>query len=77
MHSKIWLAWGRWWAIQFAPEFLQLGFHAELRRPLLDLFIGPVTLAVGNHPALTDERTAQRHSCRGFFIGKYPDEAIL
>jgi len=77
VHRKVWLAWGRWWAMQLAPEWMQLGIHVELRRPLLDLYIGPLTLAFGNHPALTDIHTAQRHSCRGFFIGNYPDEAVF
>ena len=77
VHRKVWLAWGRFWAVQLAPQWFQLGFHLEPRRPLLDLFLGPVTLAFGRHPALTDPRTAQRHSCRGFFIGSYPDEAVF
>jgi len=77
LHQKVWLAWGRFWAVQFAPEWVQIGFHVELRRPLIDLYIGPVTIAFGRHPALTDPRVAQRHSCRGFLIGRFPDEAVF
>ncbi len=79
LHRHIWLAWGRWWAIQWAPaEWLQLGFHAEPKRPLLDLFLGPLTVALGRHPVLTDPRYKHRHSGRGFLIpGHFPEDLPL
>ncbi len=88
LHRHIWLAWGSWWAIQVAPqEWLQLGFHAEPRRPLLDLFLGPVTIAFGRHPVLTAKKDIHRHGGRGFvaegaasweyFQGYWPEDAIF
>ncbi len=67
MHKKVWLWWGRWWAAQliWLPE-LSLGIRVEPRRPLVDLFLGPLTLALGDHPVLSDPRTQHRHMGRGF-----------
>lgn len=78
MHSKIRIWWGRYWAIQYvANEWLSLGIHINQNRPLIDLFIGPITIAIGNHPIYTDPMYKHRHSCRGFIIGTTADEAIL
>lgn len=68
LHKKVWLAWGRWWAIQgvWIWSEVSLGLRVEWRRPLLDLFLGPLTIAVGNHPVLTDPRMNQYYSGRGF-----------
>lgn len=73
-HRKVWLAWGRWWAIQviWLPEF-SFGIRVEPRRPLVDVFLGVATIAVGRHPVLTDPRTMHRHSGRGLL---YPDDPI-
>lgn len=74
-HAKIWLCWGRWWAVQFVSnEWFSLGLHLEPRRPLLDLFLGPLTVSVGRHPLLSDARTKHRHSGRGFV---YDGDPIL
>ena len=75
LHRKVWLAWGRWWAVQIvaAPE-VSLGLHVEPRRPLLDVFLGPVTIALGRHPVLSDPRVAQRHRARGFLL---PDDPLF
>lgn len=79
LHKKVFLWWGRYWAIQwvFPDDGFSLGFRIEPRRPLLDLFIGPLTMAFGNHPVLTHPRTKDRHACRGFLIGRYSKEAVL
>jgi hypothetical protein len=78
LHAKVRLWWGRWWAVQFVTvDWLSLGVHVEPRRPLVDLFLGPLTVALGRHPALTDPRLAHRHASRGFFIGGYPQDAVL
>lgn len=89
MHRHVWLAWSSWWAIQWAPqEWCQLGFHAEPKRPLLDLFLGPVTIAFGRHPVLTEKKDMHRHGGRGFvgmgspayweaFVGQWPEDAIF
>jgi hypothetical protein len=69
MHRKVWLAWGRWWAIQIVwlPE-CSFGVHIEWQRPLVDVFLGIATIAIGNHPVLSDPRTRDAHSCRGFLF---------
>jgi hypothetical protein len=67
LHKRVWLAWGPWWAVQavWMWEF-SLGVRVEPRRPLLDLFLGPLTVAFGRHPVLTDPRMNQYHGGRGF-----------
>lgn len=71
----MWLAWTSWFAIQVQmPITLALGLRLELRRPMIDLYIGPVTIAIGRHPCLTDERVRRADSCRGF---AFKDQEIL
>lgn len=66
-HPKIWLCWTRWWAVQLVTnEWLALGVHIDPHRPCLDLFLGPLTVSVGNHPIRTDDRAKHRYSGRGF-----------
>lgn len=68
-HSKVWLAWNDHVAFQFVrmPE-VALGIRWVHERGYLDLYLGPLTIAVGHHPILTDPRTAQLDHCRGFLI---------
>lgn len=63
------LAWGKWWAAQLYlwPQ-LSLGLRVEPSRPMVDLYLGPLTLSLGRHPVLTDERTRRADSCRGFLF---------
>lgn len=70
LHRKVLLVWCSWCAVQLVlmPEEVSIGAHIEPLRPLVDLFIGPLTIALGRHPVLTDPRTAQRHTCRGFLL---------
>jgi hypothetical protein len=72
-HRKVFLWWSSWWAAQLVlmPE-LSLGIRLEPRRPMLDLYLGPLTLAIGRHPVLTDERTRHMDSCRGFLFADEP-----
>lgn len=49
------------------------GLRIEPRRPLLDLFLGPVTLAFGNHPVITDPRANRHHGGRGFVCATEED----
>ncbi len=74
-HSKIWLAWNDWLAFQFVrmPE-LALGVRYVWERGYLDLYLGPLTIAIGRHPVLTDPRTAQWDSCRGLLLVGSEDE---
>lgn len=75
LHPKIWLAWGRWWAFQIQmPVTLALGVRVELARPMLDVYVGPGTLALGRHPLLTSEFVRHADSCRGFV---FSEEEIL
>ena len=73
-HRKVWLWWNAWLALQFVSnEWFSFGVHMEPSRPLLDLFLGPLTVSVGHHPILTDERWKHRHSGRGFlYHGEEP-----
>jgi hypothetical protein len=71
LHRKVWLAWGRGWAFQVQlPVTLALGIRLELSRPMLDLYVGPATLALGRHPLLTDESVRTADSCRGFVFSQ-------
>lgn len=79
-HRKVWYAWGRWWAIQvvWMPEF-SFGIRVEPRRPLIDVFLGVATVAIGRHPILQDPRygDGRRHSGRGFIPGDRLKDAPL
>jgi hypothetical protein len=63
----VFLAWGEKWAAQLAPgAYLSLGFHVDPRRPILDLHVGWLVIAVGDRPVITHKRDRHRHTCRGF-----------
>ena len=68
LHRKVFIWYGRWWAIQFVRMWDEFGFGIRpiFRRKLLDIYLGPITIAFGKHPVLTDPRTRQRDCCRGF-----------
>jgi hypothetical protein len=78
IHRKVFLWWGRWWACQamLVPE-LSLGVRVEWRTPLLALFVGPVTLLIGNYPVLRDVAGSQRYGAVGFIVKGTPEEALL
>ncbi len=77
-HSKVFIAWTNWAAVQLvlAPE-LSLGVAFHWTRPMLDIYLGPLTLAFGRMPVLTDMHERLRGRCRGFVIVGTPDEALL
>lgn len=58
------------------PE-IALGVAFHWRRPMLDLYLGPLTVGIGHNACLTDQHERLRGRCRGFFIGAYPEEAVL
>jgi len=70
LHRKVWLWWGHWWAVQYLDtrDEVSLGVRFNWRRPLFDLYLGPLTVAIGRCPELTARDEAQSHSCRGFII---------
>jgi hypothetical protein len=45
-----------------------LGLRLNVRRPLLDLYFGGLTVAFGKHAVYTDPRTRHWDSCRGFLF---------
>jgi hypothetical protein len=74
VHAKVWVAWGRWWAVQVQMQpTISLGIRFELR-PLLDIYLGPLTIALGRHPLITNESARHADSCRGFFFS--PEEVL-
>lgn len=75
LFRRVWLAWGKRWAVQFWPEpYFSLGFHVDPRRPILDIHVGWVIVALGARPVITCDRDRHRHSCRGFM---FADDPIL
>jgi hypothetical protein len=73
LHRKVWLWWGRWWAVQFYryPHF-SLGVHVDFKRPYVDFHVGPITASVGRNPVLTNPDERFRGSCRGFAFTDTP-----
>jgi hypothetical protein len=73
IHRKVWLWWGRWWAVQLVRQWDEwsLGVRLNLRRPMLDCYAGPLTIAFGRHAVYTDPRTRTWESCRGML---FPDD---
>jgi len=78
VHRKVFLAWNKWFAVQVVTMLeISLGVAFHWRRPMLDIYLGPLTLAVGRNAALTDQHERLRGRCRGFFIGEYPAGGVL
>lgn len=82
-HWKVFLVWwtglgGYGWAVQLVlmPE-LALGIRFEYARPLLDLYVGPLTIAIGKHPVQTHASGKWRNICRGFIVDDQPEAAVL
>lgn len=74
LHKKVWLWWGKWWAVQFTAmsDEWSAGVRVNVRRPLLDLYFGPLTIAFGRHAVYTDPRTRTWDSCRGMLFQDDP-----
>lgn len=69
LHRKVWLWHGSWWAVQlYVNRYVSLGFHIDFQRPLIDLHLGWLIVALGRRPEITLEAEAQRQSCRGFLF---------
>lgn len=78
MHKKVFLWWGKWWAIQWVNMLeISLGVAFHWRRPMLDIYLGPLTIALGRNAVLTEQHDRLRGRCRGFIIAGSPDEALL
>lgn len=66
-HKKVWLWWGKWWAIQlYRAPYISLGVHIDLRRPLVDLHIGWLIVSFGRDPVRTAKADYRRSTNRGF-----------
>ena len=74
LHRKVWLWWGKGWAVQlYRAAYLSLGVHIDLRRPLLvDLHIGWLIVALGRNAVETLPVDRQRRTCRGFLFSDSP-----
>ena len=78
LHRKVFLAWNSWIAIQivFRVE-ISLGIAVHWDRPMIDFYLGPLTIAIGKNSVLTGQHERLRGRCRGFIIQGSPDEALL
>jgi hypothetical protein len=75
IHRKVWLWWGKHWAVQLTllhDGEISHGWRLNYRRPLFDLYLGPLTIALGRHAVYTDPRTRNWDSCRGML---FPDDS--
>jgi len=72
-YRDVWLWWGKGWAVQFWPgPYLSLGLHVHAGRPLLDLHLGWLIIALGPDAHITSQADRHRHSCRGFLFSDSP-----
>lgn len=74
VHRKVWIWWGKWWAIQFMAVWneFSLGVRVNWGQPIIDIYIGPLTLAFGPMAHITHPLFAESNSCRGFFVTDKP-----
>lgn len=74
VHRKVWIWWGKFWAVQFMRiwDEYSLGIRLNVSQPVLDIYLGPLTIAVGRMPAMTHPLFSGCQSCRGFFISDKP-----
>lgn len=72
-YRDVWLWWGKWWAVQFWPgPYISFGLHLDPRRPLLDLHLVWLIVAIGPEAHITGQRDRHRQSCRGFLFSDSP-----
>lgn len=70
---RVWVAWGKGWAAQlYLYPCFSLGIHIDFGRPLVDLHLGVLTLAVGPDAHITGQQDRHRHTCRGFLFADDP-----
>lgn len=75
LHKKVWLAWGKYWAVQvYRGPYFSLGLHIDFRKPYMDVHFWWVIASVGREPVMTAERDRHRTSCRGFL---FKDDPVL
>jgi len=73
LHRKVFLWWGKWWAVQLTLMWDEwsLGIRANVKRPMIDFYLGGLTISFGRHAVYTDPRTRTWDSCRGML---FPDD---
>ncbi len=72
-HRKVWLVWTTWWAVQLVlGEIGGFGVRLVATRPLLDIYLGPLTVSLGRHPIATEPDQRERFCCRGFIVTEKP-----
>ena len=73
VRGRVWVAWGRGWAVQaYWYPCVSLGLHVDLGRPLVDVHLGIVTIALGPAAHITGQRDRHTHTCRGFLFADDP-----
>lgn len=69
LHNKVWLWWGRYWAVQFyRNRYISLGVHIDFQRPYVDVHLLWLIVSLGDNPVITNEEDRLRSSCRGFLF---------
>lgn len=72
-HRKVWLWWGRWWAVQFyAAPYLSVGIHFDFAMPYMDVHFLWLIASIGRNPVVTNEEDRHKGSCRGFLFRDDP-----
>jgi hypothetical protein len=56
----------------YAGPYASLGVHVDLGRPLLDLHLGWLIVALGPAAHITGQLDRHRHTCRGFLFSDSP-----
>jgi hypothetical protein len=75
---RVWLAWGRGWAIQFyGYPCISFGLHLDFARRLVDLHFLWFTVALGPSAQITGLSELHLHTCRGFLRSDDPAARIL
>jgi hypothetical protein len=70
--TRLW--YGRGWAVQVDTSYPQVSFglSLDLRRPMLDLHLGCITVALGVCAHMTNARDRERMGARGFMFTDTP-----
>jgi hypothetical protein len=78
LHRKVTVWYGEWWAVQLVRMLeISLGFRVEPRRRFVDIYLGPITIAIGHHAVLTDPRLKGFDSCRGFLFADAEEARVI
>jgi hypothetical protein len=59
----------------YVNRYVSLGIHFDWGRPMLDLHLGWLIVAIGSRPSITSNLDRFRESCRGFTFDDHEDAA--